>query len=131
MMKVVVIPADPSKGLKELTVDESKLDEVLKQQLGGADLERHMTAYHVTQALPEELQEVHREMVIVVDEESFYKHLPFNKRASHITGLGISGDCIVYVGRTEDENGYGPQRDMLASTVDRFWNATKNLNLRF
>lgn len=127
MMKVVVIPSDLSKDLKELTVDKSKLKEVVKQQLGGANFEHHMTPYQVTQALPEELQEVHRHMVIVVNEGSFYLRLPFNKRASHITGLGIAGDCVVYVGPTEDENGFGPQRDMLASTVDRLWNATKNL----
>jgi len=113
----------------------TELSAQLTKQLNGGGIEQHVTAYPVRELLPEELQSVHENLVFACDENGLYKGYVFNKRAGFITGLMAVGDCYFYLGQDinydEDtgEETYGEHRDMTLTTMERLWNATKDLEM--
>lgn len=87
-MKVLLIPADPTRGLELHELSEPHYDGMHKLVGGYIEIVR-----------TDELKCIHKNLVMVANEEGWVQEppLPFNERATvfYPFGLGIAGDAFL------------------------------------
>ena len=114
-IEIVFIPQSEELSMVQRNVPDIS-SSTLKELLDDArSTELHVTAYYKRKKLSsEKLQKLHENLLIVCDEDGYYKHLPENTRACKITGLKFLGDVILY-----HENEEGHHHDLCLADIEK------------